>query len=244
MRQFPFRIAVSTLLSLFLVNASILAQAPSDRTGETSARVPALEEFHKVIYQIWHTAWPNKDAALLKQLVPDVEKGAAGVAEAKLPGILREKQGAWNKAVKKLQATVAHYKKAAASGTDAQLLDAAEALHTDYEGLVRVIRPVMKEVEAFHAELYLLYHYYMPEYNADSIAATAARMQKAMESLNAASLPDRLQKKSKAFTRARAQLSRSVDALTKSLESKDRKTITRAIRQVHSKYQAVESVFK
>jgi hypothetical protein len=244
MRQFPLRIAASTLLSLFLVNASVVAQTTNDRTAETVTRVPALEQFHTVIYQIWHTAWPNKDAALLKRLIPDVEKGAAAVAEAKLPGILREKQEAWNRAVKKLQATVAEYTKAATSGTDTQLLDAAEALHTDYEGLVRVIRPVLKEVEAFHAELYLLYHYYIPEYNVDSIAVTTGRMQKAMASLNAASLPDRFQKKSKAFTRARAQLSRSVDALAKSLESKDRKTITGAIKRVHSRYQAVESVFK
>src|SRR5512138_2316208 len=84
------------------------AQAPAD----ASANIPALEQFHSVIMQIWHEAWPAKDTALLRKLQPEVEKGILEVAAAPLPGILHEKRRAWEEGVRKLQAAGAEYKSA------------------------------------------------------------------------------------------------------------------------------------
>ena len=63
-----------------------------------------MEAFHEIIYPIWHTAYPEKDIAALKGFVPEINKLAGKIFEAKLPGILRDKEAAW-------QAGLAEFKK-------------------------------------------------------------------------------------------------------------------------------------
>ena len=67
------------------------------------------------------------------------------MAEARLPGILREKQEAWDQGLSGLKDALALYETAAATRSEPGLLDAVEALHSRYEGLVRV---PMKELDA------------------------------------------------------------------------------------------------
>ena len=78
-----------------------------DLPADATANVPALEDFHTVIMEIWHEAWPKKDTSALRKLQPDVEKGVSGVAAAPLPGILREKKRAWDENVAELKAKMA-----------------------------------------------------------------------------------------------------------------------------------------
>jgi hypothetical protein len=58
------RIVVGSLLllALVLVSQAVLAQTEA----ETQARVPELENFHEVIYPMWHNAYANKDTALIR----------------------------------------------------------------------------------------------------------------------------------------------------------------------------------
>ena len=79
------------LAALLLMLSASAISGYAQRPAETVAEVPALDSFHEVIYKIWHEAWPKKDAAMLQQLLPEVEKGIAAVASAQLPGILRDK---------------------------------------------------------------------------------------------------------------------------------------------------------
>ena len=144
------------------------AEACAPTEEETRAEVPALFDFHDVIRTIWHDAWPNKDTKALRALLPDVEKGAKAVAGAELPGILRDRSKAWSAGVKELTALVDEYAAAAGGTDDQKLLDAAERLHSQYEKLVRVIRPALRELDAFHVVLYRLYHYDM---KSDSLEA-------------------------------------------------------------------------
>lgn len=55
------------------------------------------------------------------------------------------------------------YNEAASSGDNESLLNAAEELHSKYENLVRIIRPVIKEIDEFHKILYVIYHKYYPD---------------------------------------------------------------------------------
>ena len=181
-------IIASLLFTLTAFGISAYAQRPA----ETIASVPALDTFHEVIHKIWHEAWPKKDTATLQQLLPDVEKGIASVASAQLPGILMDKKAVWDEGVKKLQAAGADYKAAAAAKDDAKLLAAAEVLHSRFEFLMRAIRPPMKELDEFHAVLYMLYHYYVPKNDTANIRKSAAELQQRMEALNGAALPERL----------------------------------------------------
>ena len=139
-------------LVIFLVLTSTCQMLwAQEISREVSATVPALTEFHKVIYKIWHTAWPNRDTDMLIALLPEIEKGTTGIVSADLPGILRDKKAAWEKGVEELRTIVQDYRAAVETKQKQPLLDAAEKLHAQYEALVRVIRPPLRQLEEFHA---------------------------------------------------------------------------------------------
>jgi hypothetical protein len=212
---------------------------------EVKAEVPDLKAFHSVIYKLWHNAWPEKDIALMAELVPEIEKGVEKVQKAQLPGILREKKPRWEEGVKGLTEVLKEYKMAIASKDTQKILDAGEKLHAQYEGMVRMLRPVLKEVDEFHKVLYPLYHYYMPEYKRDKIMASAVEMDAKMDSLRKAELPERLRAKGKDFNRSVEELARAVKYFVKvAKEIDDEKTVTDAIKDLHTKYQQLEKVFE
>jgi hypothetical protein len=218
-------------------------QAYAQRPAEATASVPALEDFHEVIFKIWHEAWPKKNIAMLQQLLPEVGKGISSVASAQLPGILREKKSAWEEGVKRLQIAGSEYRAATAAKDDARLLAAAETLHARFEGLMRAIRPALKELDEFHAVLYMLYHHYLPKYEIDKIRASAEELKRKMTALNEAQLPERLQDKDYEFKVARGLLSASVAGLESTVQSNDEKAIKDSVEAVHTNYQALEKIF-
>jgi hypothetical protein len=239
--------SLSLLLSLICACAAPPASAQQEENphaAETTAQVPALSKFHTPIYKLWHTAWPKKDTAMMAMLTPDIEKGIAEVAQAELPGILRDKKAVWEENVKLLQTIGVQYREAMA-GTDlAAKMQAAEKLHAQYEKLVRIVRPVMKQIEAFHSVLYMLYHYAMPENDMEKIRSSGKDLRVRMDSLNAATLPERLKKKEEAFVAARAALSASVDAVNAAVSTNDGEKIKDAIIAMHGDYQKLEKVFE
>ena len=230
-------------LFLFAVLLSLPLFA-QEKDHETSSQVKELAGFHDVIYQIWHTGWPEKDVKFLQSLLPDVEKGFAEIKGAELPGILRDKKSKWEDGVKKFGACVEDYKNAVAKNDSVGLLNAAEKLHSQFETLVRVIRPVLKEVDAFHQILYMLYHYYTPEYNFEKIKESAAEMQTKMEELNNAELSQKMKSREEAFNNARMELEIAVKKFNETVNSNDnKKSVENAVDLVHSKYQELEKVF-
>jgi hypothetical protein len=234
--------AVLCLLALFAA-APALAQ-DHGHDAETQATVPELSTFHQTIYKIWHTAWPKKDVTMLASLLPDVEKGVASVAAAELPGILRDKKGAWEKGVAALEASSAAYKSAVEEKDSVKLLAAAEDLHAKFEGLVRVIRPPMKEVDDFHTSLYMFYHYALPEKNLGKIRETVKEMQEKLTPLEKAAIPEKHKSKEGAYRKAVAELRISVEALAKAAAGTDMKKISAAGERAHSDYQTLEHLFE
>ncbi|MCU0230153.1 MAG: hypothetical protein MUC67_02120 [Acidobacteria bacterium] len=238
-----------TVLLCAVIAAAPLALAEQMPAGappahaETSWQVPELFAYHEVIATIWHEAWPAKDVAQLKALAPQVKSGADKVAAAKLPGILREKQAAWDQGVAALQKSVADYETAIAAGDDARLLAAAEALHAQFEKLVRTIRPVTKEIDAFHQALYPLYHHQLDPYDASAVTASAALLQERMAALAKAPLPERLAPKAAAYEQARAELGREVEAFAAAVATGDPAKSKAAAEVMHSAYVKLEAVF-
>ncbi len=227
---------------MFTFSISGLSGFAQEKPADAVADVPALHAFHEVIAKIWHEAWPKKDTALLQQLAPGVEKGIADVAAAKLPGILREKKAAWDEGVKKLQAIGADYKSAATAKDDARLLSVAEKLHSQFEALMRVTRPAMKELDDFHASLYMLFHHYLPAYDVQKIRASAAEMKQKMVALNTAKIPERFKQKDPEFQAARKKLSASVDGLEAALQTNSEQKIKAAVNELHSNYEALAGI--
>src|SRR5512137_3044663 len=132
-------------VGLGLVVVPAAAQAP--KPEELTSAVPALDAMHEVIMPLWHDAWPNKDVKAMAAMLPDIEKHLAAVNKAELPMVLRDKKAAWVAGVDNLKQATAAYKAAVTAGDNDALLKAAEKLHSDYEALVKVVRPVLKEME-------------------------------------------------------------------------------------------------
>jgi len=233
----------STLLPVPLL---LLLAAPSLATPvdpETEARVPALSAFHEVVYPLWHEAWPKKDVDALVALTPKVDAGVAAIAKAELPGILRDKKAAWDAAAGRLTAIASDYDAAAAKKDGPALLAAAEALHAQFERMVRIVRPALKELDAFHGTLYVLYHRQLDPFGLDAVATSVRTLKEKLAPLAAAALPERLKAKEATFVAARGELSRAVDLAVASLDSKDEKAIRAAVEAVHTRYQELERVF-
>jgi hypothetical protein len=184
------------------------------------------------------------DTALIRQLWPDIQKHVAALEKAQLPGILRDKQGDWQKGIEKLKAGELAYGEALDKGTLEDKLKAAEQLHRAYEGLVWSLRPMMKEMSAFHEALYKIYHYYLPNKDEKSLADILPTLKARMDTLDRAALPKRLAQKLEAFVKARAELSKKVEKVV-AVAPKENWTMTRrAIEEMHAAYQALEKIFE
>jgi hypothetical protein len=238
---------VITILLLVLAPILVIAQNLK-ATDETTARVPALDQFHAVVFKLWHEAWPTKNTDMLIALLPDIDEGAKSVVDAQLPGILRDKKISWEAGVKTLQESVAEYRLAADSKDGDRLLAAAEKIHATYEKLVRVVRPALKEIDEFHAVLYLLYHYYWPENNLTKIRESAAALGDKMTALDRATLPQRLAAKADAFRSARTKLACSVRELQDALGTTDEATLNASLKaavpHLHNSYLSLEKTFE
>ena len=219
----------------------LLAQEPS---AETRSEVPALTDLHEVVFPLWHDAWPKKDYKMMKDLLPQARAGVAKVAEARLPGILRDKQAAWDQGVAGLKETLARYEAAAASGSEPGLLEAVEAFHARYEGLVRVTRPPMKELDAFHVPLYTVYHHALAAKDWPAIASAAGEMATACQALSAAPLPKRVAAREAELRPQIAALCARADGLKAAAAGTDRKATADAVEAVHAQYEKVEAMLR
>ncbi|HOW86771.1 MAG TPA: hypothetical protein P5119_10605 [Candidatus Aminicenantes bacterium] len=223
--------------------AIFAAAALTAAAQETESSVDELAAFHEVIYPIWHTAYPEKDIAMLKSLVPQVDELAAKIYAAKLPGILRDKQAKYDAGLAGLRQAVEAYDAAAKGSDDKAMLDAAEALHARYEMLVRIIRPVLKEMDEFHKVLYVVYHKDLPAKDWAAVRAAAPDLKVRAAAIPQAKLSTRLAAKAGAFAAAADQLVQAVDVLAGLDAKADGAAVERAVVKVHDRYQELEKIF-
>ena len=237
---------INTKLLLFLITLftfSVYCQEHK-QSSEIDSSVPALYDFHDIIYPIWHTAYPEKNYSMLKEMVPEVNSGAEKIYSAELPGILRDKKKDWEEGVTKFKSSVEMYKKAMDGSNEEEMLRAAEQLHSDFEMLVRIIRPVTKEVDEFHKVLYMIYHHYWPDRDMIQFKDAVDDLDELAAELNKCVLPKWAADKSEAFMEQSQKLYESTQSL-KALKDSDagNSAINNAIENVHSNYVALESLF-
>ena len=211
---------------------------------ETESAVPELTAFHEVIYPIWHTAYPEKDIAMLKSLAPQVNELAAKVFAAQLPGILRDKQGKYDAGLAEFRKSVEAYNAAAKGADDKAMLDAAEVLHAKYEMLVRILRPVLKEMDDFHKVLYIVFHKDLPDKKWDNIRAAAPELKAKAEAVTLAKLSTRLEPKAASFKASAAELVKAASALAALGAESKGEAIEEAVLKLHTRYQELEKIFE
>lgn len=210
---------------------------------ETESRVPELEAFHEIIYPVWHTAYPEKDIAALKGFVPEINKLAGEIFEARLPGILREKEAKWLAGLEEFKKSVEAYGAAAYGADDQALLNAAEVLHARYEMLVRAIRPTLKEMDDFHKVLYVVFHKSLPDVKFAEIKAVSGDLKSKAEAVTKATLSKRMEARSAAFQAASTDMLKAAIEFETACQEDDNAAIESAVLTLHTKYQALEKIF-
>jgi hypothetical protein len=235
---------ILTLAMALLVSAPAFTQDKQHNMDELNASIPILSDFHEIIYPLWHQAWPNKDIALVKELLPKVESYTVDIEKVPLPGILRDKESKWKAGVEALRKSTNTLKEAVNAGTEKPIMDAVETLHTNYEKLVRLIRPLTKEIDAFHQVLYMVYHYYMPEKNIEKLREAAKEMVAKSEAIAAAATPRKAQSKEAEYKAAVQKLLASCLVLVGTAKGDDINAIDKAVETVHTDYQSIEKMFE
>jgi CRISPR/Cas system-associated endonuclease Cas3-HD len=234
----------SLLLSSAYTEEMLLQEARQEITQEElKTAIPELMELHEVVYPLWHSAYPEKDYALIKELLPQAESLTAKLDAAKLPGILRDKQEAWDKGKEFLKSAFNNLKKAVKSDNKEEMLKQVEAFHAGFERLVRTIRPVVSELEAFHQELYKLYHYHAPSYDIEGIRITVRAMGDKLPPLKQVQLPGGLAEKQPEFSSSVQELESAVNELAEAVKKGIKKAILESVGKVHTAYQKTQSIF-
>ena len=228
---------------LFIALNSFTFAQDSSLVHETSSSVPELIEFHDVIYLIWHESYPSKDYEALRGYVNEINEQASKVYDAQLPGILRDKEEKWNEGLVELKKSVDDYNIAAEGSDDEQLLNAAETLHSKFEMMIRIIKPVLKEVDEFHKVLYVIYHKYLPEKDFDNIKAVSEDLQQKAVAISEAKPTKRIEPKIEQFNTAANELLTATNKLVEVCQSDDNTAIETAVENMHTKYQKLEGVF-
>ena len=227
-------------LALILFTAVFFVPATAQ---ETESTVPELDAFHEIIYPMWHTAYPAKDIAMLKSLVPQVNELAEKVFGAKLPGILRDRQSKFDAGLAEFRKSVEAYNAAARGSDDQALLDAAETLHAKYEMLARIVRPVLKEMDAFHKVLYVVFHKDLPAKDWGAVRAAAPELKAKAEAVTQAKLSKRWEARAEAFAKASGELASAAAALAALGCDADGAAVEQAVIKLHSRYQELEKIF-
>jgi len=241
------RVSLSALAGLLLLLPACGDERPGSvpevPEAEVTARVAELEAVHEVMHPVWHEAFPARDFAAIREAVPEFEARLAALDAVQLPGILQDKRVRWNEQKQNLMTAFKELKDAAEAEDEDRMLAYTEAFHMHYEGMVRIIRPVVPELEVFHQHLYGLYHYYGPGYDLEKIRGAADAMAEAIPPLHAAQLPARLAEHQAHFESAVATLGERVAALQAALVDPSRASVEAAIEAVHAAYEGVEGIF-
>jgi hypothetical protein len=239
------------LSAAFVCGGVALAQTAGEKGApkkeitqeELAASVPTLHDLHDVVFPLWHKAYAEKDYALIKQLLPRADTLVTKLDEAALPGILRDRQEKWDAGKANLKSALEQLHQAAEADDQEAMLKQVEAFHASYERLVRTIRPVVPALDAFHQELYKLYHYYAPQYDLEKIRAAAAAMKEKMPALKEAQLSKRLADRQADFDAAVKELDAAVDQLAETVKVDSKEKIKAAVEKVHTAYQKTEKLF-
>ncbi|MEJ2636656.1 MAG: hypothetical protein P8184_15350 [Calditrichia bacterium] len=193
---------------------------------------------HEVIFPLWHKAYPAKNFEFLTSLFPDIEKHFETLKQAEFPAGFPDRKQRWEEEISRMQKVMKSYKTAIDEHNKGALLNSAEALHTAYERLIKVLNPPVPEVGAFHEVLYRVYHEYMPNKNWVKLDEATAQLRERAAALKSAELPGWLADKKPDFDRAVNNLSRAVDELTRLQVNEDHRDI------INNQRESFHHVFK
>jgi hypothetical protein len=236
-------LATASLLTLLPSCAEESGSVPEVSQAELTAQVAELDAIHVVMEPMWHDAWPARDYAAIREAASQFEPLVAALDGVALPGILQDKQARWDEQKQLLTESFEGMKGAAEAGEDDQLMAYAEAFHMNYEGMVRIIRPLSPELDAFHQKLYGVYHYYGPGYDLEKLGNAAREMAAAIPSLQGLTLPEILAGHQGHWGMVVERMGQDIGALMSVLQDPSREEVDAAIEAIHADYSELEGIF-
>lgn len=234
---------MSLAATCFLSGSNMKANTEID-DFQITANVPELDSLHESIYILWHTAYPNKNFTLIKDVLPQLEVSVSKLAAAALPEILHNRQTKWDIEIKNLQSNLSTLQKAVEEDNKESMLTSVELIHSSFEKLVRAIRPKLPELESFHEELYKVYHYYMPNNDIEKIKTIIPSMKMKIGLLKQASLPQSIADRQNKFDQAVSRLEISLNELENLVMTNNIEKIQSAVEKLHSEYQSIDSMLQ
>jgi len=230
----------SLAIAVALLAVAGFAAAENVADPELTANVPSLVNLHEVIAPLWHDAFPQRDVAMVKELLPALKDGVAKVQAATLPGILRDKSERWQAGVAALVAATTECERALAAADTEATLAAVEDVHARFEGLVRTVRPRLKELEAYHVVLYTLVHRHAPARSLAGLRDSSPALVAVCDTLTKAPLPPRLADRGEAVKAGIAELCTATARFATTTGGEDVDAALAQLDIVHTLYQALE----
>ena len=234
---------ISLAATCFLSGSNMKENTEID-DSQITANVPELDSLHESIYILWHTAYPNKNYTLIKDVLPKLEVSVSKLSTAALPEILHSKQTKWDIEIKNLQLNLGALQKAVDEDNKESMLKAVESLHGSFEKLVRAIRPKLPELESFHEELYKVYHYYMPNNDIEKIKTIIPSLKIKIGLLKQAKLPQSLANQQNKFDQGVSRLEISLNELENLTQTNNIEKIQLAVEKLHSEYQSIDAMIQ
>jgi hypothetical protein len=217
-------------------------QAPV--TEMEKPRVEGLEEFHEVLYVVWHSYLPDGDYQSIRETMPEFKKTLEILISAEVPEFYQHVKDDFEKKRQNLALAVENLDSVAQTGDDKKLESALENMHSAFEQMARVLAPRIKEIEEFHLVLYPLWHYAMPDKDYQAIKAAIPTLESRMDALMKAQFPERLKDSETQFIGKREALRKAVGDLTNVCrQNKDDEIIDKLIR-MHECYRDLDEVFE
>ncbi len=106
--------------------------------GILKPAVPALDEFHKVLFKVFHDYIPNNQWDKVKETIPEFQEKMKAVEAVTLPAKLAEHQAAFDAARKELAAAVEALAKTDVSNQE-QLQAALDRVHEAFKEMEEVL---------------------------------------------------------------------------------------------------------
>jgi hypothetical protein len=194
---------------------------------------------------LWHEAWPNKDLSRMRVLLPELKQRSAELVKVTLPEIEHDKQARWNQGVQAIAAAATALDQAVQDQQTQPALDAAERLHGEFEGLMRLLRPAPKAVEDYHQVLYRIYHDAWPSRRLDDLAKHSALLVTRCAALRGAVWPARYAARQETLGAQVAKLCAATETLAQlSAASTDPGQLGKAVDDVHLQYRTLAQAFE
>ncbi len=119
--------AVEDMHTAFALMARVLAP-----------RIAEIEEFHLVLYPLWHSAKPGKDYPAIKAAIPTLESRMDALMKAQVPERLNNKETLFQNRREALRIAVEDLADVCRRNKDQEILDKLSQMHERYRDLDEV----------------------------------------------------------------------------------------------------------